>query len=326
MDDAADRGDTAMPTTRSRPLTFPQLPPMPMRPTAMPPPPIPADDIDPHRGAPMEDAVIAAAAAAIPAGLLARIVADDAASRSRGAAGRVGAMQASRRRGRPAGVRRDRPSAGARLDLMATLRAAVPWQRVRGRAAAGTSGRPDGRIGRAPIRIRAEDFHVGRFKQRGRTTTIFAVDASGSSALHRLAEAKGAVELLLADCYVRRDSVAVVGFRGRAAELLLPPTRSLVRAKRSLAELPGGGGTPLAAGFDRCSDAGRCGAPARRLRRGRDPQRRPRECGPRRRPPAVRAPRRTHVWRRAPCATAAPPPSSSTPRRSRIRSPASWPV
>ncbi|MCA3180747.1 MAG: VWA domain-containing protein, partial [Burkholderiales bacterium] len=82
------------------------------------------------------------------------------------------------------------------------------------------------------------------------TTTIFAIDASGSSALHRLAEAKGAVELLLADCYVRRDRVAVVAFRGRAAEVLLPPTRSLVRAKRSLAGLPGGGGTPLASGID----------------------------------------------------------------------------
>jgi magnesium chelatase subunit D len=31
---------------------------------------------------------------------------------------------------------------------------------------------------------------------------------------------------------------------------VLPPTRSLVRAKRSLAGLPGGGGTPLAAGLE----------------------------------------------------------------------------
>ena len=64
------------------------------------------------------------------------------------------------------------------------------------------------------------------------------------------ARTAAAVELLLADCYVRRDRVAVLAFRGKAAELLLPPTRSLVRAKRSLAGLPGGGGTPLAAGMD----------------------------------------------------------------------------
>jgi magnesium chelatase subunit D len=100
------------------------------------------------------------------------------------------------------------------------------------------------------LRILAEDLRMTRYQQRAQTLTIFAVDASGSSALNRLAEAKGAVELLLADCYIRRDQVAVIAFRGRAAEVLLPPTRSLVRAKRSLGGLPGGGGTPLAAAID----------------------------------------------------------------------------
>ena len=68
--------------------------------------------------------------------------------------------------------------------------------------------------------------------------------------MNRLAETKGAVELLLADCYIRRDQVAVIAFRGQTAQILLPPTRSLVRAKRSLAGLPGGGGTPLASAID----------------------------------------------------------------------------
>jgi magnesium chelatase subunit D len=124
--------------------------------------------------------------------------------------------------------------------VIETLRAAAPWQGLRGRAGSGD----------ARVRVSPEDFRVTRYKQRAQTLTIFAVDASGSSALNRLAEAKGAVELLLADCYVRRDQVAVIGFRGKGAEVLLPPTRSLVRAKRSLAGLPGGGGTPLAAAID----------------------------------------------------------------------------
>lgn len=134
------------------------------------------------------------------------------------------------------------PGPGLRLNLIETLRAAAPWQPVRARMA---GPQPPGRV-----MLRREDFRVTRSEHASRTTTIFLVDASGSSALNRLAEAKGAVELLLADCYRRRDQVAVIAFRGKAAQVLLPPTRSLVRAKRSLAGLPGGGGTPLAAGID----------------------------------------------------------------------------
>jgi magnesium chelatase subunit D len=143
-------------------------------------------------------------------------------------------------RGRPVGTRRAEPRSGARLHILETLRAAAPWQRLRQQQADGPKR----------IQVRREDFHVVRFRQRRPTTTLFVVDASGSAALHRLAEAKGAVELLLAECYVRRDKVAVLAFRGDGCELLLPPTRSLARAKRSLAALPGGGGTPLAAGID----------------------------------------------------------------------------
>jgi magnesium chelatase subunit D len=100
------------------------------------------------------------------------------------------------------------------------------------------------------VLVTRDDLRVQRRQQRSTTTTVFAIDASGSQAMHRLAEAKGAVELLLSDCYARRDRVAVIGFRGTTAQVLLPPTRSLVLAKRQLAGLPGGGGTPLAQGLD----------------------------------------------------------------------------
>jgi magnesium chelatase subunit D len=206
------------------------------------PPDTPADEADPPPKKTEEELgemLLAAAMAAIPDGLLARLRAQD--FRQRPAAqGREGARQKASQGGRPVGVRAAAPSPGLRLNLIETLRAAAPWQRLRAAENANT-GR---------VHLRREDFRVTITESRGSTTTIFVVDASGSSALNRLAEAKGAVELLLADCYRRRDQVAVIAFRGKAAQILLPPTRSLVRAKRSLAALPGGGGTPLAAGID----------------------------------------------------------------------------
>jgi len=195
----------------------------------------------------LDDRVLAAAQAAIPSGLLARLQAGAGEHGARsGAAGRSGVMRSAGARGRPAGVRAGTPRGNARLNVIETLRAAAPWQALRRRH---TKDAEQPRAG-ARIVVSPEDFRVTRYKQRARTLTIFAVDASGSAALNRLAEAKGAVEILLAECYIRRDEVAVIAFRGKKAELLLPPTRSLVRAKRSLAGLPGGGGTPLATAID----------------------------------------------------------------------------
>ena len=201
--------------------------------------PLPPEQPDEAQAEPqaLEDKLIEAALAALPAGLLAALQSGAGGHQ----AGRVGALTASPRFGRPVGTLRGEPRSGARLDLVATLRAAAPWQRLRHQAAPHRAGL---------IHVAADDLRVSRLQQRAATATIFVLDASGSSALNRLAEAKGAINLLLADCYVRRDQVAVIAFRGRGAELLLPPTRSLVRAKRSLAALPGGGGTPLAAGLE----------------------------------------------------------------------------
>lgn len=213
------------------------------------------DPAETDAGSSLAETVLEAAQAAIPPGLLAALKLGEAARSRAQAAGRSGAAQKSQTRGRPLGARRGEPRAGARLNVIETLRAAAPWQKLRQREAASRALQfPQAGTGKAPagqrVYVRREDFHITRFKQVGQTTTLFVVDASGSSALNRLAEAKGAVELLLADCYVRRDRVSVLGFRGKAAELLLPPTRSLARAKRSLAGLPGGGGTPLATAID----------------------------------------------------------------------------
>lgn len=199
----------------------------------------PADAEPPQSAdAPLEDRVLEAARAAIPQGLLEELLLHGRPRARPAATGRAGGQRHWARRGRPAGTRPGKLRDGARLSLVETLRAAAPWQRLRRPAEA------------RRIEVRSADFRLHRYKQRAASTTIFAVDASGSAALHRLAEAKGAVELLLAQSYVRRDRVALIAFRGKVAEILLPPTRALARAKRGLASLPGGGGTPLAAGID----------------------------------------------------------------------------
>ncbi len=194
------------------------------------------DDLD------LTDLILEAARAALPPGLLERIQQGNISLRM-GASGRAGLMRKTKNRGRVTGTRAGELVSGARLNVIETMRAAAPWQTLRRNAR---------KVSAATTRleIRAQDFRLNRYRQRSETATIFVVDGSGSHALNRMAEAKGAVELLLHDCYARRDNVALIAFRGAQAEILLPPTRSLVRAKRALAGLPGGGGTPLALGID----------------------------------------------------------------------------
>lgn len=120
------------------------------------------------------------------------------------------------------------------IAVDATLRAAAPWQRARGRV--------------DRVLIRDEDL---RFKQRERRMghlVLFVLDCSGSmGARKRMVETKGAVLSLLMDCYQKRDRVAMIVFRKDRAETVLPPTGSVELASTRLRDLPVGGRTPLAA-------------------------------------------------------------------------------
>lgn len=181
----------------------------------------------------LQEMMVAAALASLPPDVLAGLLTKP--GRNQGnTSGRSGQFRSGMQRGRPLPPRPGRPDGHARLHVLATLRAAAPKQRLR-------LGTQEGRVA-----IRSEDFHVHRYQQHSSSCLILALDASGSAALQRLAEAKGAVELLLQQSYARRDSVCIVSFKGAQAQLLLPMTRSLVRAKRAMTGLPGGGGTPLA--------------------------------------------------------------------------------
>lgn len=225
-----------------RALTLPDAPEAETDPP--PPDPSPPEDgedataPDPETLQIPEEILLEAARAALPPGLLERLAAGRAARMAAGSGG-TGAGHKGNRRGRPLPSRAGRPDGQSRIDPVATLRAAAPWQTIRRRLSPDRSG----------LLIRTEDFRLRRFQEMSDRVLIFAVDASGSAAMARLGEAKGAVELLLAQAYSRRDHVALLAFRGTGAELLLPPTRSLVQTKRRLAGLPGGGGTPLASGL-----------------------------------------------------------------------------
>ncbi len=218
------------PRATQMPAPPPEAPP----PEADPAAPEPEPDLDGEK--PLDDSVADAEKTALPPELLAALAAVGPRRMTRGAG--TSGRTLSQKRGRPAGARRGALGGGAKLSLIETLRAAAPWQKIRAKAPG------------QKIAVQKDDFRIRIFKEQPRAVAIFAVDASGSSAINRLAEAKGAIQLLLADCYVRRDQVALIAFRGRAAEILLPPTHALARARRCLAGLPGGGPTPLATGID----------------------------------------------------------------------------
>jgi magnesium chelatase subunit D len=209
-------------------------------PDETPPSDEPENQPEPQESLP-EDMLLDAVLAALPPDLLEKLNAGGAARAAAGSG--AGQKKIGNRRGRPLPAR-DGGAAQGRVDLIATLRAAIPWQTLRRRETPERTG---------PI-IRHSDLRRKRYVDHSDRLLIFTVDASGSAAMARMGEAKGAIELLLAEAYARRDHVALIAFRGAQAEVLLDPTRSLVQTKRKLAALPGGGATPLAAGLMAAQD------------------------------------------------------------------------
>ncbi|MEV7386248.1 MULTISPECIES: putative cobaltochelatase [unclassified Streptomyces] len=169
-----------------------------------------------------------------------------------GAAGRR--SRARTEHGRTTGARRPRGTL-TKLHLAATVQAAAPHQRARGRSGPG-------------LVLRRDDLRQATREGREGNLVLFVVDASGSmAARQRMSAVKGAVLSLLLDAYQRRDKVGLVTFRGSAAEVALPPTSSVDAAAVRLESLPTGGRTPLAAGLLKAHDV-------LRVERLRDPARR----------------------------------------------------
>lgn len=135
-------------------------------------------------------------------------------------------------------LRQRLPITGKDIAIDATIRAAAPYQKVRS--------------GKNAIIVKSEDL---REKERvGKTSAVvlFVVDASGSmGAMKRMEGAKGAVLSMFMDSYQKRDKIGMIAFRGKEAELILPPCSSADLALSRLRELPTGGKTPLCAGLSR---------------------------------------------------------------------------
>jgi len=125
----------------------------------------------------------------------------------------------------------------ADIAVDATLRASA----LRGRKGEGLA-----------IYVEPQDLREKVRKRTKSAVIAFVVDASGSmGAQRRMEVAKGAVMELLRESYRKRDKVAFVAFRGRDAQVLLPPTSGVKRAMQCLRELPTGGRTPLPAGLSK---------------------------------------------------------------------------
>lgn len=117
------------------------------------------------------------------------------------------------------------------------MRAAAPFQKRRLKE-------------KRALAIERQDIQEKVRVRRTANLILFTLDASLSmSVIERMEATKGAILSLLMDAYQRRDRVGLVVFRGRKAELVLPPTGSVELAKRALAEVPAGGKTPLTAGL-----------------------------------------------------------------------------
>ncbi len=175
----------------------------------------------------------------LPSSLIETLLSKNSQSISFGEAAGSGERNNNFSAGRPIPSINRKYSSDKRIDLIGTLTRAIPWQKLR--SSSTTKNRK--------IIIYPQDIMIKRFEKQSERLLIFLVDASGSNAIGRLNEAKGAIEILLSDAYAKRDNVALISFSGLKADPLLLPTKSLVTAKKKLSSLPGGGSTPLANGL-----------------------------------------------------------------------------
>jgi magnesium chelatase subunit D len=101
------------------------------------------------------------------------------------------------------------------------------------------------------VQPRASDLHERVREPMTGTRYLFLIDSSGShAAQERMRLVKGAAAGLLERSFKKDDEVAIIVFRGSAAQVVLEPTRIMADATSALDYLPTGGRTPLAHALD----------------------------------------------------------------------------
>lgn len=120
----------------------------------------------------------------------------------------------------------------------ATIRAAAPYQRVRGRVDGGK------------LELHVSDLRQKVRERKTRSLVILVIDGSDSVMARQLMQKTKRILLaLLQNAYEKRDRVAMLVFRFAQGRVILPPTRNFGEARRHVDQLYVGGCTPLATGL-----------------------------------------------------------------------------
>ena len=120
------------------------------------------------------------------------------------------------------------------LAIDATIRAAAPYQRVRGKKAG------------EGMKIEKNDLREKIRTKHTEQTFIFMMDTSGSLIIrNRMAKVKAAIISMLETHYLKRDRVGLYTFNDEKTEILMPPTRAIDELSSTIDGIVVGCGTPL---------------------------------------------------------------------------------
>jgi magnesium chelatase subunit D len=124
------------------------------------------------------------------------------------------------------------------IAFSATIRAAAPYQKIRGR------------VSRGKLELHPDDLRQKVRERKTRSLLVFVVDGSDSvMARQYMPKTKRILLAFMQNAYEKRDHVAMLVFRFAQGRVVLSPTRNFTKARRSIEELYIGGCTPLATGL-----------------------------------------------------------------------------